>query len=323
MGAFLFPSHFRGVMRVASVWLVVGQRAENALRSALTLARSPRALPSHHSGAVPSHTATPSAPPPPVSWHRPLASALTALTRHERRRKEHRSQPQWSRNGNGNPAGQKAAMNATRLPAAQCGRGAVAQTNCRLVALDSSSGLHVCRYRVLHPFCVCFARTHADALLLCRLPFVAPLRFPSQLSNADNTCATLVVMGEDHTLGNAFRYVLAKNKEVDFVGYSIPHPSEMKMNMRVQTKSQIHTMRSRRSRNRAAMPRMPILLLHRRAMLCFMGARASRQRVVCSGRQASAVQTARPARASTHRPCSVSLSVVMFVCSCWRERCAG
>lgn len=59
-----------------------------------------------------------------------------------------------------------------------------------------------------------------------------------QLSNADNTCGTLVVHGEDHTLGNSFRYVLAKSPNVDFVGYTIPHPSEMKINMRIQTKSQ-------------------------------------------------------------------------------------
>jgi DNA-directed RNA polymerase subunit L len=51
----------------------------------------------------------------------------------------------------------------------------------------------------------------------------------------------LVVHGEDHTLGNSFRYVLAKNRNVDFVGYSIPHPSEMKLNMRIQTKSQEST----------------------------------------------------------------------------------
>jgi DNA-directed RNA polymerase I and III subunit RPAC2 len=45
------------------------------------------------------------------------------------------------------------------------------------------------------------------------------------------------MVGEDHTLGNSFRYILSKNKNVDFVGYSIPHPSEMSLNMRVQTKS--------------------------------------------------------------------------------------
>lgn len=40
---------------------------------------------------------------------------------------------------------------------------------------------------------------------------------------------------EDHTLGNALRHVLMQNKEVDFCGYSVPHPSEPKMNLRLQT----------------------------------------------------------------------------------------
>lgn len=49
------------------------------------------------------------------------------------------------------------------------------------------------------------------------------------------TCVTLVLADEDHTLGNALRYVLAKKTAVQFCGYSIPHPSEAKMNLRVQT----------------------------------------------------------------------------------------
>ena len=40
---------------------------------------------------------------------------------------------------------------------------------------------------------------------------------------------------EDHTLGNALRHVLMQNDEVDFCGYSVPHPSEPKMNLRLQT----------------------------------------------------------------------------------------
>ena len=41
--------------------------------------------------------------------------------------------------------------------------------------------------------------------------------------------------GEDHTLGNAARYMLCKNPDVEFAGYTIPHPSEPHMNIRVQT----------------------------------------------------------------------------------------
>ena len=40
---------------------------------------------------------------------------------------------------------------------------------------------------------------------------------------------------EDHTLGNTMRYVLNKKPEVTFVGYSVPHPAEPKMNLRLQT----------------------------------------------------------------------------------------
>jgi DNA-directed RNA polymerase I and III subunit RPAC2 len=50
-------------------------------------------------------------------------------------------------------------------------------------------------------------------------------------------CATIVFRGEDHTLGNSLRYMLMKNKNVEFAGYSIPHPSGNEMNLRIQTTS--------------------------------------------------------------------------------------
>ena len=40
---------------------------------------------------------------------------------------------------------------------------------------------------------------------------------------------------EDHTLGNMLRVVLSGHSDVEFVGYSIPHPSDTKMNLRLQT----------------------------------------------------------------------------------------
>ncbi|KAG8470360.1 hypothetical protein KFE25_008781 [Diacronema lutheri] len=54
-------------------------------------------------------------------------------------------------------------------------------------------------------------------------------------SGSDASKATFTLTHEDHTLGNAVRYILAKNPQVSFVGYSVPHPSEPKMNVRVQT----------------------------------------------------------------------------------------
>jgi DNA-directed RNA polymerase I and III subunit RPAC2 len=54
-------------------------------------------------------------------------------------------------------------------------------------------------------------------------------------ANPDGTCATFSIAQEDHTVGNALRHMLAKSRSVEFVGYSIPHPSEAKLNLRVQT----------------------------------------------------------------------------------------
>ena len=41
--------------------------------------------------------------------------------------------------------------------------------------------------------------------------------------------------GEDHTFGNTIRYILATQPTTDFVGYSIPHPSEHVIHLRLQT----------------------------------------------------------------------------------------
>ncbi|KAI5950938.1 RPC19 [Candida jiufengensis] len=54
-------------------------------------------------------------------------------------------------------------------------------------------------------------------------------------SSEDGTSASFQILEEDHTLGNALRYMIMKNPEVEFCGYSIPHPSENKLNIRIQT----------------------------------------------------------------------------------------
>eukprot|EP01087_Luapelamoeba_hula_P024469 TRINITY_DN9325_c0_g1_i1.p2 TRINITY_DN9325_c0_g1~~TRINITY_DN9325_c0_g1_i1.p2 ORF type:complete len:102 (+),score=16.52 TRINITY_DN9325_c0_g1_i1:433-738(+) len=56
------------------------------------------------------------------------------------------------------------------------------------------------------------------------------------LPGENASCITCVFLNEDHTLGNALRYVLMKNPEVEFAGYSVPHPNEPKMNLRLQTR---------------------------------------------------------------------------------------
>ncbi|KAJ8028810.1 DNA-directed RNA polymerases I and III subunit RPAC2 [Holothuria leucospilota] len=52
----------------------------------------------------------------------------------------------------------------------------------------------------------------------------------------DSKCMTFVLEGEDHTLGNALRYIIMKNPDVEFCGYGVPHPSENKINLRIQSR---------------------------------------------------------------------------------------
>jgi DNA-directed RNA polymerase I and III subunit RPAC2 len=49
------------------------------------------------------------------------------------------------------------------------------------------------------------------------------------------TSRTFCIGDEDHTLGNAVRHVLIQNEAVAFAGYSVPHPSEPVVQIRVQT----------------------------------------------------------------------------------------
>ncbi|KAL2067988.1 hypothetical protein VTL71DRAFT_16086 [Oculimacula yallundae] len=55
------------------------------------------------------------------------------------------------------------------------------------------------------------------------------------LPGSSDTAASFEFKNEDHTLGNSLRYIIMKNPDVEFCGYSIPHPSEALMNIRIQT----------------------------------------------------------------------------------------
>lgn len=55
------------------------------------------------------------------------------------------------------------------------------------------------------------------------------------MSASRDSNATFSLEGEDHTLGNSLRFVLNRNPQVAFCGYSVPHPSEELVNVRVQT----------------------------------------------------------------------------------------
>ncbi|KAL3901853.1 MAG: hypothetical protein SGCHY_000270 [Lobulomycetales sp.] len=51
----------------------------------------------------------------------------------------------------------------------------------------------------------------------------------------DGACATFAIADEDHTIGNALRYIIMKNPKVSFAAYTLPHPSETRLNLRIQT----------------------------------------------------------------------------------------
>ncbi|KAK5134809.1 RNA polymerase subunit AC19 [Meristemomyces frigidus] len=62
------------------------------------------------------------------------------------------------------------------------------------------------------------------------------------LPGSSDTQASFAFEKEDHTLGNALRYMIMKNPDVEFCGYSIPHPSETVMNLRIQTWDNVSVM---------------------------------------------------------------------------------
>ncbi|KAL5580863.1 hypothetical protein UlMin_013305 [Ulmus minor] len=54
-------------------------------------------------------------------------------------------------------------------------------------------------------------------------------------SISDPSKSTFDLPDEDHTLANALRFTLNQDPRVTFSGYSIPHPSENLVKIRVQT----------------------------------------------------------------------------------------
>lgn len=58
------------------------------------------------------------------------------------------------------------------------------------------------------------------------------------VNKGPTSCSTTFILGnEDHTLGNPLRHILMHNPETEFCGYSVPHPYEPKMNIRLQTRN--------------------------------------------------------------------------------------
>ncbi|XP_075264381.1 DNA-directed RNA polymerases I and III subunit RPAC2-like [Convolutriloba macropyga] len=62
---------------------------------------------------------------------------------------------------------------------------------------------------------------------------------PGAEASDNSKGATFSLENEDHTLANSLRYMLNKSLHVEFAGYSIPHPSEKVVNVRVQTTGEV------------------------------------------------------------------------------------
>lgn len=60
-------------------------------------------------------------------------------------------------------------------------------------------------------------------------------RFRILTTEHNGSCATYELIDEDHTLGNALRHMILKNPNVQFCGYTLPHPNERKIHFQIQT----------------------------------------------------------------------------------------
>ena len=67
------------------------------------------------------------------------------------------------------------------------------------------------------------------------MPEVENPRLVMVNSGSGINCRTFVFKGEGHTLGNALRSAILQNPQVVFCGYSMPHPAEDQMHVRIQT----------------------------------------------------------------------------------------
>ena len=52
--------------------------------------------------------------------------------------------------------------------------------------------------------------------------------------DASRRGATFVLREEDHTLGNALRYAAMRDEEVAAAAYTVPHPLEKKVHLRIE-----------------------------------------------------------------------------------------
>ncbi|CRK87005.1 CLUMA_CG000830, isoform A [Clunio marinus] len=57
--------------------------------------------------------------------------------------------------------------------------------------------------------------------------------------NATESSRTFVIEDEGHTIGNVLKHIIGNYPDVNFCGYTIPHPQENKMHFRIQARSNV------------------------------------------------------------------------------------
>uniref|UniRef100_A0A2K5PN38 DNA-directed RNA polymerases I and III subunit RPAC2 n=1 Tax=Cebus imitator TaxID=2715852 RepID=A0A2K5PN38_CEBIM len=58
----------------------------------------------------------------------------------------------------------------------------------------------------------------------------------TSMAEGERKTALEMVQPEDHILGNSLLYMITKNPEAEFCGYTTTHPSGNKINLRIQTR---------------------------------------------------------------------------------------
>ncbi|KAM0683214.1 RNA polymerase subunit AC19 [Mitosporidium daphniae] len=69
---------------------------------------------------------------------------------------------------------------------------------------------------------------------------IAGATAPIELLSVDSEYSmTFCIWQEDHTIGNLLKHLILRNCDIEFCGYSVPHPSESKIHVRIQTNGTI------------------------------------------------------------------------------------
>lgn len=69
------------------------------------------------------------------------------------------------------------------------------------------------------------------------MPLIAELA--SDESSADDRSKTFVFENEGHTLGNVLKSIICRYSDVQFCGYTVPHPAESVMHLRIQASKKV------------------------------------------------------------------------------------